>query len=245
MSVHIVYGVLVLAMKLRFDRTRRWNMVQHICFLLISICRCKTIQCYLSSNLSPNTIMKHLISCTEGGGCNGNSAGCQVDNNGDPWSLGSIQAYSGSAHPNGPDKGFRMTYTNGDSAGCPAARRMTVTYTCDEGASKPSLSKVAEPMPCDYTFTMTTKQACPNLSQAGLGGMSLGTLLLILIGVSVVIYIGAGIAINVKKFGKTGVEAFPNLEFWKSIPGLAKDGVMFVVNKVTKRGGSSYQEVEG
>ena len=42
------------------------------------------------------------------------------------------------------------------------------------------------------------------------------------------------------RFGRnaTGVEVIPHYEFWSSLPGLVRDGFMFVFNKITGRQGS-------
>lgn len=71
------------------------------------------------------------------------------------------------AHPNGADKGFRMTYANGDSAGCQDKRKFTVTYTCDKAATTPRISHVTEPAGCDYAFTLTSDKACPVTGSGG------------------------------------------------------------------------------
>jgi len=42
--------------------------------------------------------------------------------------------------------------------------------------------------------------------------------------------------------GATGVDIIPNVGFWTSLPGLVKDGFMFIINKIRGRGGS-YQQV--
>jgi len=39
----------------------------------------------------------------------------------------------------------------------------------------------------------------------------------------------------------SGVEMIPQHDFWFSLPGLVKDGVMFIVNKI--RGGNTYQTI--
>lgn len=51
------------------------------------------------------------------------------------------------------------------------------------------------------------------------------------------VYFAAGFAYNFQRKELRGVEAIPQVEFWKDLPFLVKDGGMFVVNKVTGRGG--------
>jgi len=58
-----------------------------------------------------------------------------------------------------------------------------------------------------------------------------------------VVYLVAGVLFNKFKRGLTGVELVPNVTFWSSIPGLVKDGVMFIVNKIRGLRGGGYQSV--
>ena len=51
-------------------------------------------------------------------------------------------------------------------------------------------------------------------------------------------YLAAGIAFKAVKHQARGIEMIPNVDFWKSFPGLVKDGVMFLIHKVTRRGDS-------
>jgi len=41
--------------------------------------------------------------------------------------------------------------------------------------------------------------------------------------------------------GKEGLEAIPHLELWKAIPGLVKDGFLFLIRGF--KGSSSYSQV--
>jgi len=71
--------------------------------------------------------------------------------------------------------------------------------------------------------------------------LSGGSILLILLLVVAVVYITAGLLWNKFKAQKNGVELVPNLDFWTSLPGLVKDGIMFPINKI--RGRSGYSQV--
>ncbi len=39
------------------------------------------------------------------------------------------------------------------------------------------------------------------------------------------IYVGIGMYLNTKMFGKQGPDAFPNLEYWREVPILVKEGI--------------------
>jgi len=51
------------------------------------------------------------------------------------------------------------------------------------------------------------------------------------------VYLAAGIAINYKKNGKTGVDSIPNRAFWGSLPGLIKDGFIFTYYTIRRKAG--------
>ena len=44
---------------------------------------------------------------------------------------------------------------------------------------------------------------------------------------SVSLYLGIGIGVKWHKFGMRGAEAVPNIDLWRQVPGLVKDGVIF------------------
>jgi len=68
----------------------------------------------------------------------------------------------------------------------------------------------------------------PGGAGPGSGGLSWGSLFCILFPIFVLLYLGVGVAYNVKvNEMELGVEAIPQLEYWKQVPGLVKDGCQF------------------
>ena len=59
--------------------------------------------------------------------------------------------------------------------------------------------------------------------------------------VCTVLYIGCGIGYNYKVAGKRGAEMVPNVEFWRDLPALCRDGFLFAIHGFKK--GSSYTQV--
>lgn len=41
------------------------------------------------------------------------------------------------------------------------------------------------------------------------------------------LYLGVGGAVKWYKFGMRGAEAVPNIELWREVPGLVRDGITF------------------
>eukprot|EP00756_Hemistasia_phaeocysticola_P038881 Hpha_TRINITY_DN16787_c2_g2::TRINITY_DN16787_c2_g2_i1::g.76115::m.76115 len=70
-------------------------------------------------------------------------------------------------------------------------------------------------------------------SDGGCGG---GCVFLIIFFAGGFVYFAAGFAFNHQKRELRGVEAIPQVAFWKDLPFLVKDGGLFVVGKITGRG---------
>ncbi|KAJ9461638.1 hypothetical protein DIPPA_15423 [Diplonema papillatum] len=68
------------------------------------------------------------------------------------------------------------------------------------------------------------------------GGLTGGGVFLILFFVGFFVYFAAGSAYMYKVKGETGVNVIPNVELWKGLPGLMKDGAAFLKGKVTGGG---------
>jgi len=93
--------------------------------------------------------------------------------------------------------------------------------------------------PCHtYSFGGTTDFKVELITTSGggssgsVGGTSVGTIFLILLIVFVFVYFAGGFAFNYKKKDKRGIEAVPNIEFWRAFPGYVKDGCMFTQAKI-------------
>jgi len=73
------------------------------------------------------------------------------------------------------------------------------------------------------------------------GGLSDGSIILIALLVSLILYCVIGMIWNKKKRGATGKELIPNYDFWSGLPGLVKDGGKYFVQRLTncKGGGKT------
>mmetsp|Transcript_33750 Transcript_33750/g.94987 ORF Transcript_33750/g.94987 Transcript_33750/m.94987 type:complete len:256 (+) Transcript_33750:165-932(+) len=132
--------------------------------------------------------------------------------------------------------------TTGGVVGCGnTARSTTINVVCIDdfsGKAEGSLDAVDEEPPCTYTINLYTIAGCPgNGGGGGSGGIPGGAVFIIILVCVLVIYICGGVGYNYYK-GNRGVELVPNLEFWKDLPYLLKDGVMFIVNTATGKSGS-------
>jgi len=124
--------------------------------------------------------------------------------------------------------GVSLLYTGGADS-----RETQIDFKCNPSKGTGAPVFAGENPTHHYLFQWESAIACP----PGKGGLSVGSILLIIVLCLLVVYFVAGVLFNKFKRQLTGVEIIPNVTFWTSIPGLVKDGVMFLVNKVRNRGG--------
>jgi len=136
--------------------------------------------------------------------------------------------------PTDPYKGLKVMYKDGDICKKQVngqmeigSREVTYEIQCDSGQSPGMLKHIQEVSMCDYTIQFASKAGCPTSAGGGPHGWTL--IFWILFGACA--YLGIGIAYNWKQHGLQGVEAVPNLAFWRELPGLVKDGVVFTTEK--------------
>jgi len=88
---------------------------------------------------------------------------------------------------------------------------------------------------CSYKFNWVSSAACklkkpPGGSQIGL---SPGSILCIIFFASLFLYLVIGSAYNYRAKEARGVEMVPNIDFWRGLPSLIKDGFTFTKDKIT------------
>jgi len=139
--------------------------------------------------------------------------------------------------------------TQGGYVGCSpqVARSVQLNLLCASANGKPdsSVDIVTESTSgCQYTIKQYFNAACgkkpspPSPPKNQGGGLSGGSVFLIIFFVSLFVYFAGGVGYNYYN-GAQGVELIPQVEFWKDLPFLVKDGVMFCVGLCTGGGGYS------
>jgi|ERR1719424_855717 len=94
-----------------------------------------------------------------------------------------------------------------------------------------------------YMFVLESAAGCPveeNFIERAAGGLSYGWVFIICFAVLMVLYCGIGMFYKIKKLGVTGIEAIPNIEFWRDYPTIVKDGCSFsmaTLNSCFSKGG--------
>jgi len=143
-----------------------------------------------------------------------------------------------------PGQSALIEYSNGDADSCPSGiKRSTKIYTvCKSDADPPYFEETVGSDNCQFTFTMYTVAACgtevpfvPDPNDKS-GGVDAAGVILILFFVGLVLYFVGGWCLNKFVFHKEGsfFELIPQYLFWISLPGLIKDGCLFVVHGFKK-----------
>ena len=141
---------------------------------------------------------------------------------------------------NKPDLGIKISYHNGDictgsenSLENGLTRKSTFVIYCSESQDTSFVqSKInsKDVTKCSLEFSIKSPAGC----RVGYGsGMRKSSIILLWLVVCFIIYAVAGYLYNNKVKGKNGIEAFPNLEFWKELPGLVKEGLKFSFEKLS------------
>ena len=141
------------------------------------------------------------------------------------------------AIPNSQDPAAGVTIIYG-STECAFTRLIKVNVYCDPTAVDAKVMSAQATDSCTYVMNINSVAGCPIRSDSKKddeGGMaiSVGWLLIILFIVCIILYLIAGSLYKWKIKGVSlGINLIPNIEFWKDLPFLVKDGVVFTYRKV-------------
>jgi len=151
-----------------------------------------------------------------------------------------------------PSNGLLIIFSNGDVCaynGHAYPRDLNLRLICDPNAGTGgayTITVSANP-PCTYTLQFRTAVACPGPIPKSVTGLSGGWIFIIILIVVIPVYCVLGCIYNRKRKGTTGmVESIPNVEFWKDLPSLVKEGCQFVYQRVRNkiRGGGEYETIK-
>ncbi|XP_060596678.1 uncharacterized protein LOC132750682 [Ruditapes philippinarum] len=117
-------------------------------------------------------------------------------------------------------------------------RNTFVTLVCNPSATKPSLDVIGETVAGQYYMTLTSNAACPVTAPDIVeddGGLSTGSVLLIIFFVLLFVYLAAGITFNKVWRDVKGLEVLPNVDMWTSLLALIRDGCAFSLAAVCRK----------
>jgi len=130
-----------------------------------------------------------------------------------------------------------VTYSDGDS--CSTGKLKTKIYVnCQQTANPGYFYNIDQPNDCEATLYMWAAAGCgkdvayPDEKD---GGEVFAIVVLVLMLVGVVAYFGVGAFYNYKfKEARTPGELIIHKDFWVGLPGLMKDGIMFIAHGCKK-----------
>lgn len=80
---------------------------------------------------------------------------------------------------------------------------------------------------CNFTFEINSPEGCPSSMK------TMNTVkILIYFCLLFFFYLSAGYYYNKRFQEKEGIEAIPNISFWRELPSLVQDGVIFCINQI-------------
>ena len=83
---------------------------------------------------------------------------------------------------------------------------------------------------CVLEFKINSPAGCPG----GAYGTTRASVILFQIFILFALYLILGVVYNMKQNNLSGKEAIPNIEFWRSFPGLVQDGMAVTLNASNK-----------
>ena len=137
--------------------------------------------------------------------------------------LGSMAQAKCTHMNNATIQGLQCDFDGGDGG-----RTMSIIYLCSPTVAQPTAAQAgSSPGGGDhYVVTFTGPSACSGGGGGGAGG-GWGKTFLILFPVFTGLYFAGGFAYNYKYKELTGAEAVPQIEYWRELPGLVKEGCHF------------------
>jgi len=139
--------------------------------------------------------------------------------------------YAQSAAPGGQPGGF--------SPGKHSTLGMTIMAICDTTLSQGVAMQFArgqtyKDRSSGYLFVIAASHACPTSPPGDVLGTGLtwGWFFITALSITMSLYCGVGMVWKYKKLGVTGIETVPNIEFWRDLPGLIKDGIAYFLKLV-------------
>ena len=166
--------------------------------------------------------------------CNDGTSVCQRASNFNYYSCGALNTQSIYAlNSVDPGKGVTVKYSGGDRCSGGPERATTINIFCTE--DDPGFIYDSAEGDCDYTITINSAAGCGVKVKSGGGGIGAGGIILIILVCLLVLYFGLGAVYQWKfKEAKEPVEFIIHREFWFAIPGLVKDGVLFIAHGFKK-----------
>jgi hypothetical protein len=146
-----------------------------------------------------------------------------------------------------PTRGVQLNFTNGypycQNQGRRFNRSSLIKFLCTPGKTDTMNFTIVEDNPCFWIAQLESQYACAETSSPEAAKLSIGSILLIVLVVAIPLYILIGCIYNTKKHQTKGTDSCPNVEFWRDLPALVRDGCRFTFRGCKKGTGNAYEEL--
>jgi len=189
---------------------------------------------YSDQDTSGNTYFLNICAQAQppGNTCGQDTAVCQQGTNGAWYLCGTLSSMALSDGDKGPATGVTVDYDNGRLCGT-TPRSTTVFVECRPNAPTAITSTVESSGSCHYSLYMESGVACPKAGTGSGGSDSVGGVVFIgIVFGGLFLYFAIGSLYNWKVRGHSGTEIIPQSSFWLGLPGLCKDGAMFLKDRI-------------
>lgn len=199
--------------------------------------------------MNPCGIVTDVDKCQQNG-----ATLCQLNMNTPPEYVATVASWTKTPdltwsiiNPSSPAIGAKQTYTNGDTCyifGQPRVRTAVITYLC--GTKVFDTFAISEDdNTCTFNVEIQSPYACAGGSSGGgsSSGLSGGSVFIIILVVVIPVYVIVGCIYKKQKLGTSGIESCPNIEFWRDLPNLVKEGAMYTFSGCKKGSDSHYDEL--
>ncbi|XP_054262706.1 uncharacterized protein LOC128986380 [Macrosteles quadrilineatus] len=108
-----------------------------------------------------------------------------------------------------------------------------IALTCVKELDNPLLIFKSKSKDGSYDLELQSAHSCVRLlstEEGPSGGLSMGSVLVIMLLVFTLVYFGGGMLTLRILRGAEGKEMIPNIDFWTDLPYLVRDGVLFTLN---------------
>jgi len=118
------------------------------------------------------------------------------------------------------------------------SRKTTITLVCNLNLVTSKFTPLNETSTApqyNYNMMLESRYACPQNANGFIyppagGVLSVGSILLIVFFLLIILYVCLGVAANILYFKQSNKEVIPQVTFWMLLPGLIKDGALFIVS---------------
>jgi len=146
-----------------------------------------------------------------------------------------------------PMNGVQLNFTNGVPTPCQNQakkenRSSLIKFLCVPGKTDNVNFTIVEENQCSYLVQFESEYACPVIPTTTSPPLSAGSIILICLAITIPLYIIFGCIYKSKKLDTKGTESCPNVEFWRDLPSLVRDGCRFTF-KCCKRDNNAYDQL--